>query len=95
MVLGFPLCFDSRAQYRAWLRQERLAPVPPGQVHCWDCTPAYAAEMRAAGRCMRPGTEFIAFVDEDGDLTVHGATAESLAALRWLCALARGEAGWA
>lgn len=56
MVLGFPLCFGNKKRYTDWKSLTKEAPVIG---HCWDCTPAYAAEMRHRGLCMHPETVFI------------------------------------
>ena len=55
-----PACFDSRAEFLAWLRAARYVSsgqneAVPGRLSiCVDCTRPYQAEMVAAGRCEHP-----------------------------------------
>lgn len=50
-----PACFDSATDYAAWVAAARKARTenPAGSI-CDDCTGAYAARMRALGRCDHP-----------------------------------------
>ena len=62
-----PACFNSRREYRMW----KIAAANPANIkihagYCTDCTPAYQAEMLAAGRCEHPETEFIEDPEEPG-----------------------------
>jgi len=60
----FPPCFESLAQYRRWLAQNKQAPVPPRVVfprepnYCHDCTAAFQATAIEGRVCLFPGVEF-------------------------------------
>jgi hypothetical protein len=58
---GVPKC-SSTEQFYAWKAIARI--VKPGRAgFCEDCTPEYAAVMRATGRCEHPEIVF----DSHGD----------------------------
>jgi hypothetical protein len=60
--MKYPACFDSEAQYIAWVHAARSAQAKID--HCRDCTAAYQARMIEQHRCEYPETVFE--LDEDG-----------------------------
>lgn len=58
-----PLCFVSKAQYKAW-QEKALKSEDAPSGYCTDCTPEYQTQMIVAGKCEYPGTVFD--TDEDG-----------------------------
>lgn len=50
-MVGFPVCFDSRTQFREWVELARTA--KERAVVSMDCTHSYAERMAAEGRCDR------------------------------------------
>lgn len=60
-----PSCFDSLAQFRAWVAAARAARDTSTLAWCEDCTPAYQEAMIEAGRCARP---YVQFTRENGYL---------------------------
>lgn len=58
----YPLCFQSKIQYRRWQAAARAVTVSgPAETlsgYCADCTPDYQRQMVYEGRCAYPATTF-------------------------------------
>jgi hypothetical protein len=54
-----PLCFESRAQYKAWREAAKISSHTTLHAGvCTDCTPEYQAQMKAERRCENPHVKF-------------------------------------
>ena len=59
-----PACFDTDVQFINWVTMDSITANRTGLAKydvgffCKDCTPAYAAKMRAEGRCEQPDVQF-------------------------------------
>jgi len=50
---SFPLCFDTKKQYDAWLEPEMIAKTSPIRHNiCEDCTQSYKNRMISENRCI-------------------------------------------
>ena len=54
-----PPCFPDDAQLLAWRNMNVYVGEKSPSGYCTDCTPAYQAQMCAAGRCKFPETSFV------------------------------------
>lgn len=87
MVQAIPSCFDTIIEYKQWRQQAKLAPVPPKAGMCWDCTPQYAAKMRAEKRCRHRRAQFVQSSGDccdDADVHIHGLKPAVFAAMHRL-----------
>jgi hypothetical protein len=57
-----PRCFETKAKFQAWKDSAHHKDLEsePATI-CDDCTPAYRAEMNAAGRCEQPEWSLVRF----------------------------------